>query len=182
VNSAVRATDVAGHRIAAYRLAEYRDLNEIARVDAAIFPDLPYPYFVMRQMFELYKRQFLVVEINGAICGYSLVAIDSEHAYGWLLGLGVLPSFRGGGYGKELMERSIGLCGDTDVLGMKITVRPTNQAAYNIYKNFGFVEVDQEDDYFGPGEERHVLMKEFQAANHRRTSSAKNTLVDTVPR
>jgi ribosomal-protein-alanine N-acetyltransferase len=157
----VRATDAAGHRIAAYRLAEYRDLEEIARVDAVIFPDLPYPYFVMRQMFELYKRQFLVVEIDGAICGYSLVAIDSEHTYGWLLGLGVLPTCRGGGYGKELMARSIELCGAAHVLGMKITVRPTNQAAYNIYKNFGFTEVDREAEYFGPGEERHVLMKEF---------------------
>jgi [ribosomal protein S18]-alanine N-acetyltransferase len=143
------------------RAATLSDLGGISAVDSAVFPDMPYPYFVLRQLFDVHGGNCLVVEADRAVHGYALVAIEAERIGAWVLGLGVLPGSRRRGYGKALMNRSIELCRAAGVKQVMITVRPTNEDAYNLYRQSGFRWTHRDGHYFGDGEVRDVLIKDL---------------------
>ena len=155
----------AGRR-GSYRCGEVADLPAIQQVDEAVFGEgLAYPYFVLRQLFDLFKEYSVVVTDNDKIVGYALIGIepgkDASPDVAWLLGLGVVPAARGNGYGKELLARALDLCEKTDVGTVKITVRPTNATARGIYEEAGFKPMHTEDAYFGPDQPRDVLRLEL---------------------
>jgi len=149
-----------------YRSGGVDDLPAIQRVDVAVFgKDLAYPYFVLRQLFDLFKEYSVVVDDDGEIVGYALIGVepgsDASPAVAWLLGLGVVPEHRCQGYGGELLSRALDLCEKAGIRTVKITVRPTNASANKLYEKAGFRTVHAENTYFGPGEPRDVLCLEL---------------------
>lgn len=144
-----------------FRLAAVADLDQITEVDGAVFGDMEYPYFVLRQLYDVCTGLCVVAEVDGVVRGYALAAVEPFQRTAWLLGLAVLPEHRGAGHGAELLGRVLDLCGKVPVDLVKITVRPTNQSAYRIYAAAGFEEVDgdMEEACFGHGEPRSVLVK-----------------------
>ena len=154
---------------------------------------MPYDYFVLRQLFDLTGGKLCVVvdtdvetsgvvkvgrvpetseplevEVSTKIGGYALVAFesrldDSTPKRAWLLGLGVVPKCRGRNYGRELLKRALDLCRTSGIEEVVITVRPTNESAYRIYKDAGFREEYVEEHYFGENEPRQVLVKILEA-------------------
>jgi ribosomal-protein-alanine N-acetyltransferase len=158
-----------------YRCGEVADLPAIQRVDEAVFGEgLAYPYFVLRQLFDLFKHYSVVVLDNDQIVGYALLGVepgkDDSTDVAWLLGLGVVPDFRGRGYGKELLGQTLDLCRKAKIDTMKITVRPTNESANKLYQRAGFTPVHAEEAYFGPGQARDVLCldlgRDFASVRH----------------
>lgn len=187
-------SEPAARRGVVFRSAEITDLRSVLDVDVAVFgKELAYPYFVLRQLFDLFKDFSVVVVEDGRIVGYALVGVEPGDEpspvsdVAWLLGLGVVPEARGRGYGKRLLDRALELCTKAGISEAKITVRPTNETAKKIYEKAGFAPTDAEDDYFGPDQPRQVLTLRLEPAtgaqelNQRRTSKAKNTLMEIVP-
>jgi ribosomal protein S18 acetylase RimI-like enzyme len=155
----------AGHR-GVYRRGEVADLPAIQRVDEAVFGEtVAYPFFVLRQLVDLFKEYSVVVLDGEEIVGYALIGVepgtDASSDVAWLLGLGVVPECRGRGYGPELLARALDLCDKAGIRTVKITVRPTNESAKRLYRKAGFVPVHAEDTYFGPDEPRDVLRLEL---------------------
>jgi ribosomal-protein-alanine N-acetyltransferase len=144
------------------RPAGIDDLAVIEKVDNAVFTDKPYPYFVLRQLFDVHGEHCVVAEADGVVHGYALVAFEPNHSIAWLLSLAVLPGSRKHGFGRALMDRALAMCVDAGVDRMRITVRPTNDVAYGLYKAGGFDWVHAEPTYFGEGEARDVLEKRFK--------------------
>jgi ribosomal-protein-alanine N-acetyltransferase len=147
------------------RMARPDDLGPLAMVDAAVFRELTYPFFALRQFFELFEAFCVVAESEGRVCGYALIGVTPDHQVGWLLGLGVVPESRGRKFGKKLLQSAVELCARVPVERVKITVRPTNKTAERIYEKAGFVEEDFEEAYFGEGEPRRILSLKLGSRN-----------------
>lgn len=144
-------------RTPVYRMARLGDLDDIAKIETATFGDQSYPYFVLRQLFDVHGSSWLVAELDGVVLGYVLVALTAARR-AWLVGFAVSVESHGHGYGRTLLQRALALCRTLPVDSVYITVRPTNQSAYNLYKRAGFTWSGYEESYFGAGEPRDVLV------------------------
>ena len=82
------------------------------------------------------------------------VVVSGEQAVGWcdiarkdnrvvylhcgVLGIGLLPHFRGRGIGRRLMETTIAAAFAAGMTRIELTVRESNTNAITLYKNLGF--------------------------------------------
>ncbi|MGY0501150.1 GNAT family N-acetyltransferase [Nocardia sp. FBN12] len=139
-----------------FRPVDVDDLTAIAALESQEFSSQPYPYFVLRQLFEVHGSHWMVAEIERKVCGYALIAVGQEGS-AWVIGLAVAGSHRGLGLGKELLVRAVDRCRGARIDTLFITVRPSNTPAVNLYKKSGFVWVDHDEHYFGPEEPRDLL-------------------------
>ncbi|MGW7243740.1 GNAT family N-acetyltransferase [Streptomyces sp. NPDC054804] len=144
------------------RRAKDDDLPHLRALDQEIFGGLAYPYFVLRQLYDVHGTHFLVADspaVGEALCGYAMVAVEPGCGTAWLLGLGVRAGHRRRGLGGVLMTAALDMCRVEGVTDMRVTVHPSNEPAVHVYTKAGFSRMDMEDDYFGPGEPRLVLLR-----------------------
>lgn len=143
------------------RLANFDDLDGLRAVDVEVFGELAYPYFVLRQIFEVYRDCCYVAEYPAGLIGYSLGVPTSDRRSGWLLGLGVAPEHRNRGYGRRLTLASLRLFRGMGVDEVCLTVEPENEIALTLYRHVGFSVAGLCRDYFGPGEDRLIMVRPF---------------------
>ncbi|MGQ4599255.1 GNAT family N-acetyltransferase [Nocardia sp. R6R-6] len=143
-----------------FRLAVLADLTQIGALEQTEFGELAYPYFALRQLFDLHGSHWVVADLDGAVCGYAMVALGSRRC-AWVIGLAIAPHCRGRGYGRALLDDALERCRIAQVDEVFLTVRPTDQLASNLYKTAGFVRIGYEEHYFGAGEPRDVLVRRF---------------------
>ncbi|WP_067567715.1 GNAT family N-acetyltransferase [Nocardia acidivorans] len=146
-----------GQQASVFRAARLADLDAIVALEAAEFAHLAYPYFILRQLFELHGPHWLIAEHEGRVCGYVLTALGRDGT-AWFLGFAVAGYCRGRGYGRSLLETALEQCRAQRIDQVFVTVRPGNQTAYHLYKEVGFVWAEHEMEYFGPDEPRDVLV------------------------
>lgn len=91
---------ISGEKRMRIRAVEEKDLPELARIDAEAFPSAPYPYFVLRQYFDICGDHLFVVEDDEPrLYGYVL-ASPPHHTLSWIISLGVTPELRRNGLGQ----------------------------------------------------------------------------------
>lgn len=139
------------------RTATAADLRGIIAIEREQFGHLAYPYFVLRQLFELHGPDWTVAEHRNTVCGYVLTAISADRC-AWFLGFAVAGYCRGRGYGRTLLVSALAHCRKLGVDRVFVTVRPDNHTAYRLYEDVGFVRSDHEAAYFGDDEPRDVLV------------------------
>lgn len=137
--------------VGSVRLATEADLDRLSRIDRTIFPDEAYPYFVLRQQWEVHDRRFLVLEQEHELSGYALLATRPDGKQSWVNGLGIVPHARGLGLGRRLMTEGIELLTADGVAEVWLSVGPDNEIALNLYRSLGFADVRLHPTYFGPG-------------------------------
>jgi len=135
------------------------DLADLVQLDLAIFEDLAYPYFVLRQLFDLHHAWWLVADHPAGLRGYSLGVPTFDGRLGWLLGLGVRREFRGRGYGRSLTVNSLRLFEAAGVPEVYLTVEPDNLSAIAVYQEVGFTIDRLAKDYLGPGYDRIIMVR-----------------------
>jgi [ribosomal protein S18]-alanine N-acetyltransferase len=146
------------------RPARKDDLDELWALDVKVFERLAYPYFVLRQFFDLLSGCWLVAEhASGDLVGYSLAAPATDRTVGWVLGLAVAPDHRNLGYGRRLTVESVNLLRTMGLAKVCLTVEPENEYAVRLYHNIGFVDVELRRDYLGAGEDRVLMACELSA-------------------
>ncbi|MBH0775712.1 GNAT family N-acetyltransferase [Nocardia bovistercoris] len=128
----------------------------MARIEQESFGELAYPIFVLRQLFDLHGRHWIVAYDSSSIQGYAMVCVDSDYC-AWILGLGVSLLCRGRGLGRGLLGRAMDQCRRCGAERVRITVRPDNAIAAQLYRSAGFIRIDYEENYFGAGNPREVL-------------------------
>jgi ribosomal protein S18 acetylase RimI-like enzyme len=135
------------------------ELDELHKLDTEIFADLAYPYFVLRQLFDVHRDALLALEHDGRLVGYSL-AVTGGDSVGWYLALGVEQSHRARGYGRLLAEASIRLVEVRGVAEIRLTVEPENSAAIALYESMGFTSQPHATlNYLGPGRTRMLMVR-----------------------
>jgi ribosomal-protein-alanine N-acetyltransferase len=146
-----------------YRTATREDLADIAALEQEQLGELAYPYVILRQLFDLHGSHWVVADIDSHLCGYALVGINAAQR-AWVLGLAVAAPYQRRGFGTGLLERVVTGCRAALVDRVYITVRPTNQPAAKLYRKAGFSWAGHDQQYFGQGEPRDVLVHRIQRA------------------
>ncbi|MFD2683888.1 GNAT family N-acetyltransferase [Streptomyces phyllanthi] len=134
------------------------DLEALARLDEEAFAEDAYPYFVLRQLFDVWADNLLVLDDGEELRGYVLVATAPQRQRSCILGLGVTRDQRGRGHGRRLMLEILDRLKDDDVREVWLTVHPDNGPAIDLYQSLGFIgEPEIRKDYFGKGQHRLVM-------------------------
>ncbi|WP_406459952.1 GNAT family N-acetyltransferase [Streptomyces sp. NBC_01622] len=143
------------------RSAVENDLPALASLDAEAFPMEPYPFFVLRQLFDVYRDHLLVVDDGHLLYGY-LIATPPDAGLSWILSLGVTRGLRGHGLGRRLMVQSLGQLRSEHAHEVRLTVAPDNDRAVSLYEHLGFTQTgDVQKDYLGPGKHRILMTLEL---------------------
>jgi ribosomal protein S18 acetylase RimI-like enzyme len=140
------------------RHAEPRDYAEVigvvdewwgGRSMAAMLPKLFFVHF--------HDTSFVAEEdgrIVGFLCGFRSQTFDDE---AYIHFVGVDPSFRGSGVGRELYERFFTAVAPRTVV--RAVTSPVNERSVAFHTAMGFEIERVDDDYDGRGESRVLLRK-----------------------
>jgi [ribosomal protein S18]-alanine N-acetyltransferase len=138
------------------RQAGEEDLPELHRLDREVFKEHAYPYFTLRQLFDLFRADLFVLDDGRTFHGYVLAGTNSE-GQGWILGLAIDQQWRGQGLGRRLMAESLRRLRAHGVRAVRLTVEPGNATAIELYASLGFRRVGRREGYFGPDADRLVM-------------------------
>ncbi|MGW5384426.1 GNAT family N-acetyltransferase [Nocardia sp. NPDC003963] len=148
------------------RSVRLEDLPILSGMEKDQFTDLAYPFFILRQLFELHRSHWVVAEERGDILGYAVVGVDGQGC-AWVLSMAVSERARRHGIGTRLLEQVFERCRDARIHRVRLTVRQENTAAVGLYEKTGFRPIEHELNYFGTGEPRDVLEFRFDPAPRR---------------
>lgn len=79
-----------------------------------------------------------MIEFNGDIIGKIRIECNDNSSY--IAGFGILPEFRGKGYGKAALKEAIHLINEKNIYDIELDVETKNANALNLYKACGFEE------------------------------------------
>lgn len=149
--------------ITTLRSAGSKDLPDLHLLDAAIFGptgEEPYPLPVLRQFLDLFPDLFLVAEDPaGSLVGYAVGATSSTPRSAWILSVGVCPGSEGLGIGRRLCEELIIRLGALGARDIHLSVIPHHKRPIRLYEELGFEYSDLVRDFFGPGEDRVLMVR-----------------------
>ncbi|MDT8448631.1 MAG: ribosomal protein S18-alanine N-acetyltransferase [Wenzhouxiangellaceae bacterium] len=133
-----------------------RDLAAVAEIEQASYP---YPW--SRGIFEDCMRigySCRVAEIDGAIAGYAVLSAAAGEAH--LLNLCVAPRSRGTGLGRDMLEAVLVEARLRHAARMFLEVRPSNEIARELYRQYGFRIIGRRPDYYpaADGREDALIM------------------------
>lgn len=130
------------------RKATNTDAFEIARQDAIYFGndfDVENENIILPEDEEMRGMTIYLAEKNNKIIGK--VNLQLSHELGAIYGLGVLPEYRGQGFGRAVLSSAIEKLKDVNVSEIMLQVEAENATALNLYKSCGFYEASVMD-YF----------------------------------
>ncbi|MCM3882076.1 GNAT family N-acetyltransferase [Frankia sp. R82] len=134
-----------------------QDLGSLHDLDREVFGTLAYPYFALRQIFDVHADEILVAQINGRMCGYSLTMTARSSDASWFQGLGVVTPMRGRGIGRRLARAALVLLHQRGSTQVRLAVRSDDVVAKALYESLGFQPEAEEADYYGVGENRTLM-------------------------
>ncbi|WP_181316229.1 GNAT family N-acetyltransferase [Photobacterium iliopiscarium] len=137
-------------------VAKKEDLHAVYQLEQRLFGEHCYPDFFIRQAYDCWSAGFLIAREQNNVVGYVLCApqfndISLKVSEGWILALAVDTSVQGRGVGKTLMQEAMDVLSGCKKLWL--TVHPENHAK-KLYQQLGFVDVEQESEYFGVDQPR----------------------------
>ncbi|SHJ29233.1 Acetyltransferase (GNAT) family protein [Clostridium amylolyticum] len=86
-----------------------------------------------------------IAEVKGKIIGKVHLGINGQ--VGGIYGLGILPEYRGKGYGRDLLISAIEKLKEQNLKDIMLQVVVTNKRALNLYKSCGFQETSTMNYY-----------------------------------
>ena len=85
--------------------------------------------------------QYLAVSEGRVIGWCDVVRLTRPvHTHAGILGMGLLPEFRGKGLGTKLITTTMAAAHDSGIVRIELTVHANNQPAIALYKKVGFKE------------------------------------------
>lgn len=136
------------------------DLNALVAVEQAVYGPSGFNIYYFRQMIELYPSLLWVCDDgDGHLAGYALGALGQQREKGWVLSVAVDEAFRGRGLASKLTEKLLDGFVDLGCNSAWLTVSEENMAAMTVYRKLGFDDFARKPDYFGPGQDRLIMVK-----------------------
>ena len=103
------------------------------------------------------EKFFLVAELEGLIIGFLLASAAVQE---WELeNIAVLPSARGRGIGKGLMQKLQSLAGEAGATEIRQEIRASNLAAQRLGQQVGFIQDGHRPGYYRHPQEDALLFK-----------------------
>lgn len=119
------------------RKAKNSDSEEIAKMNCVFFGD---PRIVITDPEEEEKNGQItyMVELKGNVIGKIRIEDGAEFSY--IYGFGILPEYRGKGFGRQALNAALNIIKSTAVNNVYLDVAAGNSRALNLYKSCGFIE------------------------------------------
>lgn len=139
------------------READRADLLAVFRIEKSVFPQ-PWPFASFEQF--LGNRGFLVALRDGAVVGYAVADVNSNHGreLGHLKDIAVHPEAQGEGIGRALLQRVLFTLAVEGAAVVKLEVREDNDVAQSLYEDVGFERVRRVPAYYDDGEDAFVMV------------------------
>jgi len=139
------------------RIAHESDLPQIYAVGTDAFGEIAHSYITIRQLFCLHSSTFLIAREED-ILGYVIAAVDDSATIGHMVPLAVAKRARKNGIGTLLTQKAMASLIKRQVREIHLVVSPDNSTAINLYSRLGFGERGIVSDYYGPGQDRLVMV------------------------
>lgn len=137
------------------------NLKQIFQLETDSFHGGGYPFFFFRQALDCMGEFFIVAEIESDLVGYILGTLQAERPDAWILGMAVSKDIRKRGVGSILLKRLLKIFKNKGAKFVMLHVSPDNKPALKLYRKLGFVEINQEKNYFGVGQSRKFMKMNF---------------------
>jgi len=119
------------------RKAEVSDKKEIGRQDSIFFYDEKESEYIKEES-EIRIDNSYMLELNNDDIGKINIKYKNNSAF--ISGFGILPEFRGKGYGKIALKEALKLINEKNINQVGLDVSCKNDTALNLYKSCGFEE------------------------------------------
>jgi [ribosomal protein S18]-alanine N-acetyltransferase len=135
------------------------DLDRIVEIERACFPD-PWPRSSF--LYEIRDSPFALnfvlkdPDASGRIDGYTCLWILESELH--INNVAVDPRARRQGLGRRLMQEALEEAGRRSCRSAVLQVRPSNEAALELYRSLGFRVVGRRKRYYSEGREDALLM------------------------
>lgn len=132
-----------------------RDIDRIMIIEVESFS---LPWSKQSYLSELKNNfaNYLVCDYEGEVAGYGGMWIVFEEAH--ITNIAIARDYRGTGMGKALMLELEEVARQKNALRILLEVRPSNQAARNMYKSLGFIDTGLRKAYYSDNGEDAILM------------------------
>lgn len=133
-----------------------RERKYLARLEA---PPLQRTYEFLQDGIARNEPQ-LVAVAEGEVVGWcDIVRSDRPvHSHCGMLGMGIIPAYRGLGLGRRLIDAALAQARETGFVRIMLEVRADNARAISLYRKVGFVAEGVERDAFLVDGEYHDLI------------------------
>lgn len=119
------------------RKAEISDKKEIGRQYSIFFYDEKESEYIMDES-EIQIDNSYMIELNNRVIGKINIEYKDNPAF--ISGFGILPEFRGKGYGKIALKEALKLINGKMINQVGLDVSCKNDTALNLYRSCGFEE------------------------------------------
>ena len=128
----------------AIRPMQAGDLADVRRVEELSY-DYPWSQAVFRDCL-LAGYYSLVLDVDDRVSGYAIMSIAAAEAH--ILNICVHPELRRLGYGRRMLNALLFKAQDSQVKQVFLEVRPSNQAAIDLYLSAGFDRIGIRPAYY----------------------------------
>ena len=101
-----------------------------------------------------YDRTYFLLDILNDIVGYYMWYPEEDYAY--LYSFAIDKYYQGNGYSKTMLEYFLANSGYNRHC---LHVRPDNNKAIQLYKNYGFIQTDTVDNFYEDGTSAIIMLK-----------------------
>ena len=136
-------------------------LEELERLEKICF-SRPWSRKMLAEELENQCAAFLVAEdpASGAVLGYAGVLVMADEGY--ITNVAVFPEYRRQGIAAQIIKVFCDFAQGNHLAFLTLEVRPTNKAAIELYRSFGFEEVGRRKNYYDlPKEDALILTRYF---------------------
>ena len=146
-----------------YRQPIALDIPVLATYEKELFPYSPWSTSQFKEEFAgIPTTRFMsVAEDGNTIVGYCGVFLPAPGIEADILTVAVLPAYRRRGIAKEFMRQIEEWAREREASAMMLEVEIKNEAAITLYQSLGYMKISVRMDYYGPGQDAHVMRKEL---------------------
>ena len=129
-----------------YRLAKPDETSILVHITAISFdlPEQDVTWYAERKAEDTKSRVYIAL-LDEIYIGKLDVSLSEREAY--IAGFGVLPPYRGRGYGRQILAQTIREIRATGQNNIGLEVATENKNALSLYQSCGFQEVSSYDYY-----------------------------------
>ena len=146
-----------------YRQPIALDIPVLVTYEKELFPYSPWSSSQFKEEFAgMPTTRFMsVAEDGNTIVGYCGVFLPAPGVEADVLTVGVLPSHRRQGIAREFMRQIEEWAKAHQATAMMLEVEISNESAIKLYESLGYMKISVRMDYYGPGQDAHVMRKDF---------------------
>lgn len=129
------------------------DLDALVTIENTVFPGDRLSRRAMRHHVGHRRNVLVVVERDGMVLGYALVALRSGSALARLYSIALVPEASGTGLGARLLDAAEQAAADRGASIVRLEVRADNAAAIRLYERRGYQRFGLVQSYYEDGQD-----------------------------